>query len=333
VSVPAPSSTRDTAGEIGGASAREAPTCLCCGARRWSGTLLAEERQFGLPGRFTYAQCGACDALQLLDAPADLGAYYPPGYYSFDAGPGSGLADHLKRARALAAVTGRGTVGRLLGFVQPAPEAGLHRWLARAGITRDSRILDVGCGGGGLLRTLARAGYRHLTGVDPFLAADATDGPVRLLRRTVEQIDETFDLVMMHHALEHVPRPAETVRALRARCGADGTCLIRVPIVPSAAFRRYGPHWVQLDAPRHLVIPSARGLLGLADAAGFTLVAQRHDSTAIQWWGERALCRWRAAREGRRAGRLARSAARRLRAWRANRRGDGDQAAFLFRVG
>ena len=308
------------------------PTCLICGGDRWARTLSARERQFGLPGAFRYAQCARCDSLQLLDVPADLGAYYPAGYYSFDVAPARGVGARLKGVRDRSAVTGHGTLGRLLAVVQPPPAAGLHRWLQLAGVGPDSRILDVGCGGGALLHTLAAAGYRDLTGVDPFLDGDRRAGIVRLLRRTVEALDETFDLVMMHHALEHVPDPAATVRALRARCRSGAHCLVRVPIAPSAAFRRYGERWVQLDAPRHLVIPSERGLIALAERAGFALVSHRQDSTAIQWWGSALYAGdGLLSVDGARVGWVGRQRGR-LRAWRANARGEGDQAAFLFRA-
>ncbi|MDF1505970.1 class I SAM-dependent methyltransferase [Roseisolibacter sp. H3M3-2] len=304
--------------------------CKMCGGARWARTFAARERQFALPGEFTYGECAACGSLQLLDVPASLGDYYPPGYYSFEVPAGGGPVARLKRASALAAVTGRGAVGRALGVLQPPPTAGMAHWLAAAGATPDTRVLDVGCGSGALLRAMDAVGYRDLTGVDPFLDRDRTVGRVRLLRGTVEAMDATFDLVMMHHALEHVPEPAETLRALRARLSAGGHCLVRVPVAPSEAFRRYGDRWVQLDAPRHLVIPNADALERLAARLGLALVERRHDSTAIQFWGSELYARdvplsradvgWVGKQRGR------------LRAARANRRGEGDQAAFLFRA-
>jgi SAM-dependent methyltransferase len=306
--------------------------CKMCGADEWPRTIDARERQFGLPGTFTYGECGACGSLQLLDPPADLGAFYPAGYYSFEPAAARGLVARLKRASALSAVTGRGLLGRTLAVLQPPPGAGLARWLARAGASRESRILDVGCGSGALLRTMAAVGYRKLTGVDPFLDRDRAVDGVRLLRRTVDQLDETFDFVMMHHALEHVPDPARTLRALRDRLEPGGWCLVRVPVARSAALRRYGDRWVQLDAPRHLVIPAADALERLARRCGLEPVERRYDSEAIQFWGSELYRRdvplstggARVSWFGKQRGRL--------RAARANARGEGDQAAFLFRA-
>jgi SAM-dependent methyltransferase len=310
-----------------------AVACKVCGAASWTRTFAAHERQFGIPGTFTYGECGACGSLQLLDPPASLAEYYPAGYYSFDPPAGAGAVARLKAAAARSAVTGRGLLGRALGLLQPPPGAGLAHWLRLAGVGRTSRVLDVGCGSGALLRTMEAAGYRSLTGVDPFLDASRTAGGVRLLRSTVEELDETFDFVMMHHALEHVPEPGETLRALRARLVPGGHCLVRVPVARSEALHRYGDRWVQLDAPRHLVVPSVEGLVALAERSGFALVERRHDSTAIQFWGSELYTRdVTLASGGARVGWLGKQHGR-LRAARANARGAGDQAAFLFRAG
>ncbi|GLC27463.1 class I SAM-dependent methyltransferase [Roseisolibacter agri] len=318
------------------ATASDAVACLVCGARAWGARLEARERQFGLPGSFTYATCTACGSLQLLDPPADLAPYYPSGYYSFDGGDDGGLVARIKAAASRYGVTGHGIVGRAAAMVAPPPTAGMHAWLARAGATATARILDVGSGGGALLRALDAAGYAHLTGVDPFLGGDARVGRVSLRRSTVEQLAReahgAFDLVMIHHALEHVPAPRETLAAMRALLAPGGHCLVRVPLAPSWALERYADRWVQLDAPRHLVIPSERGLVALAAEVGLALDASRHDSEAIQVWGSELYRRDVTLSAGaREVGWLAKQRGRRF-ARRANAARRGDQGAFLFRA-
>lgn len=310
--------------------------CRICGARAWGDAVTARERQFGLPGSFTYASCSACESLQLLDPPADLAPYYPSGYYSFEGAAGRGAVARVKAAASAYGVTGRGVLGRVASWVARPPTANVHAWLRRADAGAGTRILDVGCGGGTLLRALDAAGYRDLTGVDPFLARDAEIGRVRLRRATVEELaaerSGAFDLVMIHHALEHVPAPRETLRAIRALLAPGGHCLVRVPLVPSWAFDRYADRWVQLDAPRHLVIPSERGLVALAAGVGLALVESEHDSEAIQLWGSELYRRDVALSEGARAlGWMAKQRGRGF-ARRANAARRGDQGAFLFRA-
>jgi len=309
------------------------PRCPYCGepALDVAHATVATERQFGLGGRFRYATCASCASLALLDVPDDLAPYYPSDYYSLTATRRArSPMDALRRAATRHAITGRGVLGRLAALADPPPSNGMHAWLRLAGVGRTSHILDVGCGTGALLRALGDAGYERLTGVDPFLPADDVAGPVRLLRREVDAIDGPFDLVMLHHVLEHVPDPERTMRAVRGLLSPGGRVLVRVPIVPNEMWDRHGASWVQLDAPRHLTIPSERGLTRLAERCGLRLVASRQDSTPIQYWGtalyERGLTLQHGARtlswlERRRGRRRARAA---------NASGRGDQAAFLF---
>lgn len=318
------------------ATPEAAIACRVCGGRAWGARLQARERQFGLPGTFSYATCSACESLQLLDPPDDLAPYYPSAYYSFDGGHGTGVVARIKSAASRYGVTGRGLLGRAAATIAPPSTAGMHAWLARAGATTATRILDVGSGGGALLRALDAAGFAHLTGVDPFLAGDARVGRVTLRRATVEQLAAeargTFDLVMIHHALEHVPQPRETLAAMRTLLAPGGHCLVRVPLAPSWALERYADRWVQLDAPRHLVIPSERGLVAMAAGVGLALVASVHDSEGIQVWGSELYRRDVTLSDGaRRVGWLAKQRGRRV-ARRANAARRGDQGAFLFRA-
>lgn len=318
------------------ASTSGAPVCRLCAARAWRDPLVARERQFGIPGEFTYASCGACGGLQLLDPPADLAPYYPGDYYSLAPADGHAPRGWLRRRAARFQVTGRGIVGRVFARLRMPAVPTMAHWLARVGATPDTRILDVGCGWGELLRHLGASGYRRLTGVDPFLHTPGRVGHVELVRSTLEALAGAdgaphFDLVMFHHALEHVPEPRETLSAARRLLAPGGHCLIRVPVVPSRAFSRYGAHWVQLDAPRHLVIPSVRGLTALAADVGLTLVEQAFDSEPIQVWGSELYARGATLGDGaRRLGWYEKQRGRRF-AVRANAAGEGDQAAFLFR--
>ena len=135
---------------------------------------------------------------------------------------------------------------------------------------------------------------------------------------------------MLNHSLEHVPDPGATLAAVRRRLAPGGHCLVRVPIVPSEAWDRYGADWVQLDAPRHLTVPSERGLVTAAERRGLRLVDATHDSGGIQFWGSEAYQRGLTLAEGaRRTAWMAKQRARwRARALNARRR--GDQASFLF---
>jgi hypothetical protein len=88
---------------------------------------------------------------------------------------------------------------------------------------------------------------------------------------------------MLHHVLEHVEAPALMLKAARERLNRGGRILLRLPIAGSHASREYGADWYNLDAPRHLVIPSLHGIKILAEKTGFTLLHTEFDSRAASF--------------------------------------------------
>ncbi|HUG40840.1 MAG TPA: class I SAM-dependent methyltransferase [Longimicrobiales bacterium] len=233
---------------------------------------------------FPYLECGGCGSLQIADIPADLERHYGGGYYSFGRPVrGSPPKRWIKRLVA-AGLLRPDTVGarvleRVIGV--PAP---LH-WVRTAGLGPGARILDVGSGSGQTLVTLAEYGFRSLTGVDPFVPESHEPIPgVRVLRAGLEDVRETFDLVMFHHSFEHLPDPLRSLRTARGLLRPRGTVLIRMPIV-GESWRRYGPDWVELDPPRHLHVLSADGMGILAGRAGLRVRRVEYDTTGFELWG------------------------------------------------
>ena len=236
---------------------------------------------FGSGESFEYHECGSCGSLQIVQVPANLGAYYPRDqYYSFRRVQLPGRYAFLQRR----------AVRRLLKFNSYLfLRTGLGRgpaWTRLAELDLDSRILDLGCGDGSSLTKLSLLGYRHLTGADPFLETDALSASgTRLLASTHEEIEGEFDCIVMHHAFEHMADPCAALASARRLLAPGGRIVIRMPIRDCYAWDKYGTHWVQLDAPRHLVIYTKLGFAQLLSRAGFRLKALEYDSYAFQFWG------------------------------------------------
>ncbi len=154
-------------------------------------------------------------------------------------------------------------------------------WMRGTHARADSRILDVGSANGELLIALAAAGYTNLTGIDPFVAPvdGRTDG-VRIFRRTIDEEQGTYDVVMLHHSLEHMPEPAAALRHVRRILDPGGWALVRMPVAGSYGWRTYREHWLGLEPPRHLVIPSVDGMHRLAEQAGLRTESIAYDTQA-----------------------------------------------------
>ena len=302
--------------------------CGICGNAANNEEVHAQELMFGSQAWFTYSRCGECGCLQLVDVPSDPVGFYPEGYYSYSDGHGEGrVARRLARRLRASAV--------LRGWPLPSrvPGPSWRTWFP-SGMTRDSAIIDMGCGNGARLRLLRQEGFTRLAGFDPFLPPGVV-GPTAIdLSRTVKaDWLGAFDVVMFHHSLEHMPEQAEALRLAVTLLRPGGEVLVRTPLSDSFAFESYGHHWVQLDAPRHLFLHSRRSLSLLVSQVGLHIIDVRYDSTGFQFWGSE-LYRRGAPLDGtdRRqhfSPELLEEFERKAR--RLNAEGRGDQAAFRLR--
>jgi len=260
--------------------------CRICGRMAAHDQFTFREKMFGTGEAFLYFQCEACQCLQIGNVPADLGQFYPSHYYSFHLNPvklrGWKAWRHGRRDHWM--LTGNGWLGRLIckRRTSPADIASLRR----TGIQAKWKILDVGCGRGGLLSTLWRAGFRNLAGVDPYLPDDFVVTPDLVVqRKSVSDLNDQFDLVMLHHVFEHVTDPHRALADCRKRIHNEGRILLRIPTVDSEAWDNYGENWVNLDAPRHLFLHSRRSIEFLAAQAGLTVLDWWCDADGFQFWG------------------------------------------------
>ena len=239
---------------------------------------------FGSREEFDYLECSNCGCVQIIDVPASMSKYYPANYHSFApmSHPGK-LRKRLTRVRDSYAVSNRDALGKILSRYFP-PHIAL-RSLSHLRLDRSARVLDVGCGSGLVLNAMGNVGFTSLVGIDPFLSADVEyDNGVKLLKKTIHEVAGEYDVIMFHHAFEHIADPEPTLEAVHELLAPGGTCIIRVPTVSSYAWQHYGINWVQLDAPRHFYVHSVKSVKILAERAGLEVSSVAYDSSAFQFW-------------------------------------------------
>lgn len=259
---------------------RQRFACRVCESEGDADVFRAREMMFGSREPFDYAKCGACGCLQIVSVPGDLARHYPPDYYSMAPRDEPAKAQGLKqrlieaycRSVALAPASLKAAAARRL-LPEPQDFARFGAYLQRSRLhSADERILDVGCGASPyVLAAFRRCGFRHVEGIDPFIAQDLEYHGVPVRKRELSAMEGRFGLVMFHHALEHMPDPMAALRKAAQLLRPGGTCLVRIPVVDTFFWRTYGLNWVELDAPRHLYLFGVKALARAAESAGFVL--------------------------------------------------------------
>jgi len=277
---------------------------------------------FGLRSPFIYVECSGCGRLMLKASPADISKYYPGDYYSFSVQ--NGLKDRVK---SLLLLLGRFGLRNAIQLAIPLPVVNVIHLLE---LKPQMRILDVGGGNGQLAKELRDSGFPHAYSIDRFASLETSYSR----RATLSEVEGTWDRIMFHHSLEHLPDQVGALSEARSRLAPDGLCLVRMPIA-SWAWKHYGEDWVQLDCPRHVCIHTPRSIEHAADLAGLTIAKTVYDSSAFQFWGSELYRRNIPLVEGKKRLRdhfsPAELAAFSRQAKELNRAGTGDQAAFILR--
>ncbi len=259
-------------------------------------TMEVPELMIGTNEIFKYTLCPYCGSLSIVDIPDNLDWYYSQNYYSHQTAESLASKSLLKSRLRIHSMRGKigsaNLIDRIAAHVRPVH----FHWMLPKIMSLDSRIVDVGCGSGRLVHEMADYGFSDLTGIDPFLSADMEDstGHPRLLHCSMEDLcgeHEHFDVVMLHHVFEHLHDAKAGLLAARQLLSPNGRILIRVPVANSFAFRKYGRYWVQIDAPRHIFVPTVDGIYNLAKNAGLIIERCFYDSNGFQFLGSEAYLR------------------------------------------
>jgi SAM-dependent methyltransferase len=100
---------------------------------------------------------------------------------------------------------------------------------------RSTKIIDIGCANGGLLKELKNLGYMNLTGVDPsptcvantcaLTGTTAIEGSFASIPIDIGK----FDLIILSHVLEHVQNLGQAVETVMRILDQNGNVYVEVP--------------------------------------------------------------------------------------------------------
>ena len=139
---------------------------------------------------------------------------------------------------------------------------------------RAAAIADIGCANGGLLRALAKRGYRNLCGIDPSpecaaccSGIDGTVGHTGSLFSLPSGVGP-FDLIILSHVLEHVRDLGGALAGVRQLLKPGGCLYVETPDASRYAGHVAAPF--QEFNTEHINHFSIQGMHHLLGVCGFT---------------------------------------------------------------
>jgi 2-polyprenyl-3-methyl-5-hydroxy-6-metoxy-1,4-benzoquinol methylase len=185
------------------------------------------------------------------------------------------LANDHMRARWGYDVTPTTTGGRHLARLLPLRGAIVDREIRHLPARAGGRLLDVGAATGAAVARMSALGW-DAEGLDPDPEASAVAerAGIKVTRGTLADLDdadhaEAFDAVTLSHVIEHLHDPAGELARIHRLLKPGGLLWIATPNLEALGHRRFGPDWVGLDPPRHLVLFTTGTLAGLLRRTGF----------------------------------------------------------------
>ena len=185
---------------------------------------------------------------------SDAASAYPDSYYGSTTAKFSGAAGRARRFW----------------------HAGRARRLRqRFAATASPIVYDIGCGDGEFLAACLDNGF-DVRGCEP------VDRP----RRQAEQrlgctldvdafsVNESgrYDVITAWQVIEHMPLPAEFLRAAYDNLVPNGILAVSTVNIDSLQAALFGSYWLHLDPPRHLWVGSRPAVESLVDRCGFDII-------------------------------------------------------------
>lgn len=275
-------------GEWPGDGLEAVPVCPVCRSvnRRLLYEGLHDRVFFCAPGKWSLHQCLECTAafIDPRPTPGTIGLAYSK-YYTHDSATAGALKKTNWRKKFRQSLL-HGYINARFGY-KLTPATPLHRLMYSASQRRGAdrwirhmkfsggnpRLLDLGCGNGGFLLQMQKAGW-DVSGLEPdLLAVEAgkkagLNVNVGTLQKNSYPPDH-FEAITMSHVIEHLHNPVEVLRCCHEILRPGGTLWIATPNLNSIGHSAFGRDWMALDPPRHLVIFTPASLKAALQKIGF----------------------------------------------------------------
>lgn len=172
--------------------------------------------------------------------------------------------------------------GKYASFVkkdqQNIDKARVKRLKAHHELTKESRILDVGCGKPTFLACLRNQTTANLIGID-FSNEGWKNEPeiynnidLRVGEVVNLEAEKPVDVITMWHYLEHDYNPQLHLKQLLGITHSQTKLIVEVPNFDSYTRRKFGQHWSGYHTPRHTALYSPKNIELLLKNSGWQVV-------------------------------------------------------------
>lgn len=166
--------------------------------------------------------------------------------------------------------------GRLAGWRTGAPDIEAS-WVREEFGNQSLDVCEIGCGNGRILQAFQSAGHRVI-GIEP-------DAEARQVARArgleifaghaeappPELGSSRFDIIVMHHVLEHTESPLKALAVAGELLRPNGTLVLETPNNEAIGLKWAGCAWPWLDLPRHLHFFTASSLRDVCERSGLAV--------------------------------------------------------------
>jgi SAM-dependent methyltransferase len=281
----------------------EAVRCDLCGSNETE--MLIKQRDLLLATtneEFTIVTCRNCGLIYLNPRPSSntLSRFYPSQYYP--PAPRKAVKGMKGKSKALLGRLKRWVLEEYYGYpvlnskmtlrilkrIVAWPDKVLREFKGCHPLPWQGQgnVLDVGCGAGGNLRVLEEQGWKvfgiEISDIAAAHARQLVTGTIHtgtLESAPFEQ--NTFDLVLMNHSLEHFPSPVDALRRAYRLLKDDGLLVVSVPNARALEVKLFGWWWFGWDPPRHFYHFNKSTLSRALRLAGFQIHRHRTGTGAL----------------------------------------------------
>ena len=262
--------------EEGALADRDSLRCLLCGGNRHHFLVTGYDRIRATAEDYRYVRCDGCGLVfpDPLPQPGEIPGYYPDDYIPHSA-PLTWDRNKTGRRLAIRYFYGAGSTSRsrLLRSIFRMLSGRIMRDLCEP--HGENRMLDVGCGSGGLMDKHRALGW-SVCGVEVSSRACAScrarglevyegtllDAPLQAHR---------FDVILLNHVVEHLLDPVAALRRAAGLLAAGGKVIVRTPNIAGLGFGLYRSCWTPLEIPRHIFLFDPFTIRLLAQRSGLAV--------------------------------------------------------------